>query len=90
MQADLDDAIVIVEVISTVPKDSSVFHTGLLDIKESADVLKENIEDATPYMYASVSNIVFASIWIVAILAIFAILKRKKDQLKAYDASEDV
>ncbi len=90
MQADLDDAIILVEVITTVPKDSSVFHTGLLDIKESADVLKDNIEDATPYMYASISNIVFASVWIVAILAIFAVLKRKKDQLKAYDASEDV
>jgi hypothetical protein len=90
IQGDLDDAIIITEVISTVPKDSSVFHTGLLDLKESADVLKDNIEDATPYMYASVSNIVFASVWMVAILAIFAILKRKKDQLKAYDPSEDV
>jgi hypothetical protein len=90
MQSDVAEAIVLIEVISTVPKDSSVFHTGLLDLKESADVLKDNIEDATPYMYASVSNIVFASVWMVAILAIFAILKRKKDQLKAYDPSEDV
>jgi cellulose synthase/poly-beta-1,6-N-acetylglucosamine synthase-like glycosyltransferase len=90
IQADVDEAIAIVEVISAVPKDSSVFHTGLLDVKESADILKENLEDATPYMYASVSNIIFTSIWIVAIIGIFAILKRKKEQLKAYDASEDV
>lgn len=90
MQADLDEAIALTEVIATVPKDSSAFHTGLLDIKESADILKENIEDATPYMYASVSNIIFSSVWIVGILAIFAVLKRKKDQLKAYDASEDI
>ncbi len=90
MQSDVSEAIAIVEVIATVPKDSSVFHTGLLDIKESADILNDNLEDATPYMYASVSNIIFASIWIVGILGIFAILKRKKEQLKAYDASEGV
>ncbi|HET6517838.1 MAG TPA: cellulose synthase family protein [Nitrosopumilaceae archaeon] len=90
MQADLDEAIALTEVIATVPKDSSAFHTGLLDIKESANILNENIEDATPYMYASVSNIIFSSVWIVGILAIFAVLKRKKDQLKTYDASEDV
>jgi hypothetical protein len=46
--------------------------------------------DATPYMYASFSNIVFTSIWIAAILGVFAMLKRKKEHLKSYDKSEDV
>lgn len=90
MQSDVSEAIAIAELMATVPKDSSVFNTGLLAIKESADILNDNLEDATPYMYASVSNIIFASVWIVGILAIFAILKRKKDQLKAFDASEGV
>jgi len=41
--------------------------------------------DATPYMFVSVSNIVFSTMWIAAILGIFTALKRKKDQLTAID-----
>ena len=90
MQSDLDVMIVSVEKISATPRDSSAFHTGMLDVKVRAEILKENIEDVTPYMYVSVSNIVLTSIWIAGILGIFTLLKRKKEQLKAYDASEDV
>ncbi|KAG2477757.1 MAG: Glycosyltransferase [Nitrosopumilales archaeon] len=90
MQADLDVMIASVEKISTVPRDSSAFHTGMLDVKERAEIIQENIMDATPYMYVSGSNVLFSSIWIATIIAIFAILKRKKEQLKAYDVSEDV
>jgi hypothetical protein len=46
--------------------------------------------DMVPYMYASVSNILFASIWIAVIIGIFAILKRKKQSLEAFDKSEGV
>ncbi len=90
MQLDLDVMIANIEKISTIPKDSSAFYTGMLDVKVRAEILKENIEDVTPYMYVSVSNIVLTSIWIAGILGIFTLLKRKKEQLKAYDASEDV
>jgi len=90
MQNDVDEAITIVRVIAAAPIDSTVFHTGMIDIKESAIILKENLEDATPYMYVNPSNMVFTTIWIATIIGIFALLKRKKDQLKAYDASEDV
>jgi len=90
IQADLDVMITSVEKISTVPRDSSAFHTGMLDVKERAEIIQENIMDATPYMYVSGSNVLFTTIWIAGILGIFAILKRKKEELKAYDASEDV
>ena len=90
IQADLDVMIASVEKISTVPRDSSAFHTGMLDVKERAEIIQENIMDATPYMYVSGSNVLFSSIWVATIIAIFAILKRKKEQLKAYDVSEDV
>ena len=90
IQADLDVMITSVEKISTVPRDSSAFHTGMLDVKERAEIIQENIMDATPYMYVSGSNVLFSSIWVATIIAIFAILKRKKEQLKAYDVSEDV
>ena len=79
-----------VEKISVAPRDSSAFHTGMLDVKERAITLKDNIEDATPYMFVSISNIIFSTLWIAAIIGIFAVLKRKKEQLKEYDTTEGV
>ena len=67
-----------------------LFRSAMSDLHERAIQIRQNIMDATPYMYASFSNIVFSSFWIAAILGIFAVLKRKKDHLKAYDKLEDV
>ena len=62
------------------------YHTGMLDINSRALSIKTNIMDATPYLYVSQENILFSSIWIAAILGIFAAaLKRKKEQLKESD-----
>ncbi len=85
MQSDLDIMIQSVEKISAVPKDSSSFHTGMLDVNDRARIIEKNLEDATPYMYVSVSNIVFSSIWIAVIIGIFAVLKRKKEKLTQDD-----
>jgi len=90
IQADLDVMIVSVEKISTVPRDSSSFHTGMLDVKERAEVIRKNIMDATPYAYVSGPNVLFTSIWIGIIIGIFAVLNKKKEQMKSYDLSQDV
>ena len=78
MYASLED-------LSTVSKESSDYHTGMIDINARATLLKQNIMDATPYMYVSLENMFFSTIWIAAILGIFATLKRKKEQLKEVD-----
>ena len=74
-----------VEKISDTSKGSSDFHTGMLDINVRATILKTNIMDATPYMYVSISNIVFSTLWIAAILGVFTALKKKREQLKESD-----
>ncbi|MGQ0772568.1 MAG: cellulose synthase family protein [Nitrososphaerota archaeon] len=90
IQSDIDSMIASIEGVKNEPVNSETFNTAMLNIHYGAIQMRQNLMDATPYMYASFSNIVFSSIWIAAILGIFAILKRKKDQLKAYDKSEDV
>ncbi len=90
IQMDIDTMIVSLEKMSTVPRDSSSFNTGLRVVQEQAFVLHHNIEDATPYMYASFSIIIFSSIWIAALMGIFALLKRKKEHLKSYEMSDEV
>ena len=74
-----------VDYISTISKSSSDYHTAMLDINSRAVSLRTDIMEATPYMYVSLSNMLFSTIWIAAILGIFAALKRKKEQLKASD-----
>jgi len=90
IQTDLNIMIISAEKIAAVPTDSAAFHTGITDIRERAQVLQENLADAIPYMYVSFSNIIFSSIWIAALLVIFAVLNRKKQQMKEYDFSKDV
>ena len=90
IESDVDSMIALLAKISTVPKDSSAYNTGMLSIDEQAKSLEENIMDATPYSYVSVSNIVFSTLWIAVIIGIFAALKRKKDQLTAYDENSGV
>ena len=81
----VDNMIVNVETISGVSEDSAAFQTGMTNIGERSLALRLNIMDATPYMFVSVSNIIFSTMWIAAILGIFTALKRKKDQLTAID-----
>jgi len=90
IQADLDVMLVSAEKISAVPRDSSAFHTGMIDISDRSLIIQKQIMDMVPYMYASVSNILFTSIWIAVIIGVFAILKRKKQSLEAFDKSEGV
>jgi hypothetical protein len=85
IQNNIDTMFVGVDEISSLSKDNSAYHTGMLDINDRALLLKINIMDATPYMYVSPANMMFSAIWIVAIIGIFAILKRKKEQLQKED-----
>ncbi|MBA4437096.1 MAG: glycosyl transferase, partial [Nitrosopumilaceae archaeon] len=84
-QENLDTMLASVDKIATVPKDSSAYHTGMMDVSDRALLIKTNIMDATPYMYVSVANLMFTTVWIAALLGIFAALKRKKEQLKEAD-----
>ena len=86
IQNNVKTMIATVDKISTIPKDSSAYHTGMMDLNDSALQLGINIMDATPYAYVSAPNVMYSAIWIAAILAIFAALKTKKEKLKEVDA----
>jgi len=81
IQQDLDSMIIRAEEIATVPTDSSSFHTGMDAVSDRAFALQQDLEDVTPYMYVNFINVVLSAVWIAAILAIFAVLNRRKRQL---------
>ena len=76
------------EELASVDRSSAAYHTGMTSIHLSAIELRQNIVDATPYMYVSITNIVLGCVWMVAILGVFAVLKRKKSQME--QASGDI
>ncbi len=88
IQGDLNDMISTVDKISSVSPDSAAYHTGMYNIHMMSDVVIRNILDATPYMYVSVSNILFGCIWIAVIIGIFAVLKKKRDRLQSFEITE--
>src|SRR5256712_8761111 len=89
IQNDLDNMLLTVDKISNVPPDSAAFHTGMEVIHLEASIMYQNLLDATPYMYASVSNILFGCIWIAVIIGIFAILKKKRDRLQSFEIADE-
>ena len=85
IQNNIDTMFAGLDEISSISKDNSAYHTGMLDINDRALLLKINIMDATPYMYVSPANMMLSVIWLAAIIGIFAALKRKKEQLNKSD-----
>ena len=85
IQNNIDTMFAGLDEISSLSKDNSAYHTGMMDINDRASLIKTNIMDATPYMYVSPANMMFSAIWIAVIIGIIAILKRKKEQLQKED-----
>ncbi len=85
IQNNIDTMITSVNEISSISKDNSAYHTGMLDITDRALLLKINIMDATPSMYVSPANMMLSAIWVAALIGIFIVLKRKKEQLQRED-----
>ena len=85
IQNNIDTMFTGLDQISSLSKDNSAYHTGMLDINDRALLLKTNVMDATPYMYVSPVNMMFSVIWIAAIIGIFNVLKRKKEQFQKED-----
>ena len=90
IQNNIDTMIASVDELSSISKDNPAYHTGMIDITERAALLKINIMDATPSMYVSIANIVLSTIWVAAIVGIFSLLKKKKEQLKKVDLPNNV
>ena len=86
IQNNVDALLVSVDELSAIPPDNSAYHTGMMDINNRADLIRQNIMDATPYMYVSLANVFSSIIWIAVIIGIFSALKRKRTQLKESDA----
>jgi hypothetical protein len=90
IQNNIDTMFAGVNEISSIPKDNPAFHTGMMDVHDRASLLQINIMDVTPHMYVHPENMMFSAIWVATIIGIFAMLKRKKEQLKKVNLTNDI
>ncbi len=81
MQQDLEFMLEYTQQAASLPIDDTSYHTAMINIDSQASEIRENLMDATPYVYASQQNILLSTLWIAVIIGIFAVLKRKKDQI---------
>jgi hypothetical protein len=85
IQNDVATMLTSIDDIASVSSDSSAYHTGMMDLNDRSLMLRLNVMDATPYMYVSIANVLSSTVWIAVIIGIFAMLKRKRTQLKETD-----
>ena len=85
MQKDIDMMMDRLRTLSTLPRDSEAFNTGLNDVRAEMAVLEKQIIEAQPYVYVSFQNVVLSSIWIGILMMIFTLMKRSKEKLQEYE-----
>ncbi len=85
IQGELEQMSEYVGQVAAVPQDSSAYNTAMLNVDNQAAELRNNLSDAIPYMYASLMSMLLAVLWVSAIIGVFAVLKRKKDQMASVD-----
>jgi hypothetical protein len=87
IQNDLNAMISRANSLSSMEPQSAAYNTGLEDMRMSIKILQTNLEDATPYLYVSFTNIILSVIWISVILIIFAIMKKGRAKFTEYETA---
>jgi cellulose synthase/poly-beta-1,6-N-acetylglucosamine synthase-like glycosyltransferase len=69
------------EFVSVLEPHTAAYNTALEDIHGSIKIIESNLIEAEPYLYASLSNILFSAVWIGLILCVFALIRRNKAKI---------
>ncbi|HEV3432761.1 MAG TPA: glycosyl transferase, partial [Nitrososphaera sp.] len=78
IQANLDSIVLRANTASAMDPLSDSYSIAIRDMHLSAGSIRTNLLELIPYTYITLSNIVLAALWIAAIIAIFAALRKLK------------
>ena len=78
IQANLGGMLARAETTAAMVPHSEQYNVAMRDMHQSAYVIKLSLMEAIPYMYISLSNIVMACLWVAAVIAIFAVMRRAR------------
>ena len=87
IQNDLDAMLSRANSISSLEPHTAAYNTGLEDIHGSIKILETNLEDATPYLYVSFTNVLLSAIWIAVIIFVFTLMKKGRAKFKEYETT---
>jgi len=73
--------------ISHIEPHSAAYNTALEDLHTSIRIIEMNLIEAQPYVYGSLSNIVFTGIWIGLILLAYNLIRRNKKKIRETELS---
>jgi hypothetical protein len=79
----IDDVLTRAEVSESMDPHSGAYNVALIDMHNTANALETNLLEAMPYMYVGLQNIALASIWVVAIIGIFAAMRKVNNKTRA-------
>ncbi|HYA84711.1 MAG TPA: glycosyltransferase [Candidatus Bathyarchaeia archaeon] len=84
---DLDSMLLRTRSISLLEPNTAGYNTGLEELHGSIRTIESNLEDATPYIYVSSTNILLGGLWIGVIMSLLAAMWRSKSKLKEYETT---
>ncbi|MEW6605404.1 MAG: cellulose synthase family protein [Thermoproteota archaeon] len=82
IQRNLDGLLERAEQTSTMPPHSEQYNMAMTDMHQSIEIIKLSLLEAVPYMYISLTNITMAGMWVAAVIAIFAAMRRAKPKVQ--------
>jgi cellulose synthase/poly-beta-1,6-N-acetylglucosamine synthase-like glycosyltransferase len=82
IQTNLDGVIARAESASGMTPHSEQYNMAMRDMHGSARVIKLSLQEAVPYMYISLTNLVMAGVWVAAVIAIFAAMRRARPRVQ--------
>ncbi|MEM3094495.1 MAG: glycosyltransferase family 2 protein, partial [Nitrososphaera sp.] len=78
IRENLDGILLRAESASAMVPHSEQYNMAMSDMHKSAESINLGLMEAIPYMYISISNLVMAGLWVAAIIAIFAAMRRAR------------
>jgi len=87
IQNDLKEMLIRANSISAVEPNSAAYNTGLEEMHSSIKIIESNLAEATPYIYASITNILLSALWIAVIMLIFTAMRRGRSKLREYETT---
>jgi len=82
IQTNLDGMITRAESASAMVTHGEQYNMAMRDMHQSADVIKLSLLEAVPYMYISLNNVIMAGVWVGAIIAIFAAMRKARARVE--------
>ncbi|HJS81579.1 MAG TPA: hypothetical protein VJ742_01955, partial [Nitrososphaera sp.] len=83
IQSVLDDMLVRAEQTESMEPHSASYNVAMLDMHESANSLESNLKEALPYMFLSPASVLFAVVWVAAIILVFAAMRVANNRTRA-------